>query len=986
MSPFARAQGKSAEPVSVARARPVRRVSTLHLAGVHEKQQNQLPLRRSLKAPSDRRADVASDSPNPVATRVHPNFAGIPIHASKSPAIPSKQALREPVAPLSLAADAGVAFEDEAAQQSVLLPDDELAERALDLQAAADKRREAVGGTDIATGKLDEKALTAIDEARGSVARKQKVKSKANNKKTKSRNKNKKVNDPALSGPSSSRDLSIATDDQVDDHLHQLRKAEILAPDAEERERLRREIENVQGEKDTRTAAAAAERKAQAEALTHQINELRDRIESLKQHAVAVNDLRNSTSSLITGPTHFWGGAWTELEPGDFASANMYLGQAANAVSEDNLQYAQYLLAQSEGEYHDLTSRFGNYMDGIERGVNRSVAVLKVAKTAGRVAASEFDPTGGFLYGSVQDLSGQGSEVFHGQRESIDGMGILKDNLINTAVSGVAGYGASAAGKAASPYLSQLGRFGGLAQSALGYTTNTAISSELTGTSFVDNLTDPGNLVAHVVGERISASKAQTEAAGAKPLAAPTPEAFPAPAGGTGVPALAAAASPVVHALPDLVPQALPGTAAAATPAVPSAAVSSMTHLPEPPSTAVSSSHTRTQSPEPLTGPKPNPTQGESLSRFAMKPTGEEAFGTRTRDRVGPTDRGKGARPFYHKDPTRQAPTYGGSGAKEPPRKRERYEPAPVSGTKPPSATEPSLPAKPTSDRQLGIEPEPTVAVPKITEPKMTEPAGSALHESLEKIETTPVAPETRNSVRNAINRIRRMAKTDPAGAQRLAEAVESHLKESRSAGFADRETQDLLTGQRSPGNAEQAIFDNLTDADVAQQKSDEAAKARAAGAQSSGSNQGIPPLAERVNFGQQENGRATGVTGEIYPSDLHTGTETKDFYPQGLEKGELDPLGARRGHLLGNLFGGSGTDPRNLAWMHKRINNSQFKIEFENPLRSTLQNEGGPVKLSVRPRFRGNENAPYAVEVWFQGPKTTVGPKTILTPGLGDI
>ena len=360
-----------------------------------------------------------------------------------------------PAAPLSLAADNGVAFEDDAAQQSVLLSDDELADKALDLQAAADKRRESAGGTDLVTGKLDEKALQTVDVARASVARKQKAIARQNRK---NRNKKgRKESAPAPSGLNFSPDLSNATDDQVQEHLHDLRKAEILDPDAKQRDRLRREIDLVQGVKSKRANAEAAKRKAQADAMNRRIKDFRNKVKTLEEGAVALNELRKSTSSLVTGPTHFWGGAWTELEASDFVSANVYLTEATDAVKDGNLQYAQYLLGQSASEYYELTTRLGNYTDGIERGGKRVVAVLKVAKTAGRVAASEFDPTGGFLYGSVQDLAGQVSEVAYGQRDSIDYTGIVVDNAINTVVSGVAGYGSSAVSKAASPYLSQLG-------------------------------------------------------------------------------------------------------------------------------------------------------------------------------------------------------------------------------------------------------------------------------------------------------------------------------------------------------------------------------------------------------------------------------------------------------------------------------------------------------------------------------------------------
>jgi hypothetical protein len=150
----------------------------------------------------------------------------------------------------------------------------------------------------------------------------------------------------------------------------------------------------------------------------------------------------------------------------------------------------------------------------------------------------------------------------------------------------------------------------------------------------------------------------------------------------------------------------------------------------------------------------------------------------------------------------------------------------------------------------------------------------------------------------------------------------------------------------------------------------------------------GTKPFAERVLVGDLENGRPTGVVGELVPSDLHTGSRSSsDVNPLGLTTGELDPLGARRGHLLGNQFGGSGRDLGNLAWMHERINNSDFKMGFENPLRKALKS-GRSVRFGVRPKYRGDEMAPHAVEVWATGTdgQVVVPRHDIPTPGLSDV
>lgn len=146
--------------------------------------------------------------------------------------------------------------------------------------------------------------------------------------------------------------------------------------------------------------------------------------------------------------------------------------------------------------------------------------------------------------------------------------------------------------------------------------------------------------------------------------------------------------------------------------------------------------------------------------------------------------------------------------------------------------------------------------------------------------------------------------------------------------------------------------------------------------------------FSDRVLVGAlDEQGRATYVTGELRPSDLHTGTKTGDVYPPGLGRGELDPLGARRGHLLANLFGGRGTEAGNLVWLHEFVNNSAYKTEFENLVADALR-RGDTVHVDIHPHFRGSGAAPYEVEVWAATDKgaVVVPHRRIATPGLSDV
>ncbi|WP_105969046.1 DNA/RNA non-specific endonuclease [Streptomyces geranii] len=147
-------------------------------------------------------------------------------------------------------------------------------------------------------------------------------------------------------------------------------------------------------------------------------------------------------------------------------------------------------------------------------------------------------------------------------------------------------------------------------------------------------------------------------------------------------------------------------------------------------------------------------------------------------------------------------------------------------------------------------------------------------------------------------------------------------------------------------------------------------------------------PFADRVHVGDLENGLPTGTMGELTPADLNTGTSSAhDVNPVGQQPEGVARYGARKGHLLANVMGGSGRDLGNLAWMHVLVNNSSFKTAFENPVIRALR-AGHNVRFGVRPKFRGREVAPYEVEVWAttSAGQVVVPVRNIRTPGLSDL
>ncbi|MFF3374070.1 DNA/RNA non-specific endonuclease [Streptomyces sp. NPDC002680] len=155
-----------------------------------------------------------------------------------------------------------------------------------------------------------------------------------------------------------------------------------------------------------------------------------------------------------------------------------------------------------------------------------------------------------------------------------------------------------------------------------------------------------------------------------------------------------------------------------------------------------------------------------------------------------------------------------------------------------------------------------------------------------------------------------------------------------------------------------------------------------------SSSRQPAVAFADRVQVSALENGLPTGTMGELTPADLNTGTSSAhDVNPVGQQPEGVARYGARKGHLLANVMGGSGRDLGNLAWMHVLVNNSSYKTAFENPVIKALR-AGHNVRFGVRPKFRGPEVAPYEIEVWAttETGQVVVPVRNIRTPGLSDL
>jgi hypothetical protein len=429
-----------------------------------------------------------------------------------------------PPMPVAIAADNGVSFEDEYGQVSRLGTDQEAAEKVADLQQEADRARAAAGVTDAHVAAIDEKAQKLRETVQDSVAKKQAAKRKAG--KGAKAKKGRKTPAAPVATPAainSSTDLTNASLAEVEQHQRQLEVAMALTPDLNSRLTIARAQEN------TQTTAAAAANREQYKRIKAKILDQHSDIESLKRLVQDAQALRESTSSWVTGPTHFYGGAWNEIEIEDFSFPNQSLNDAEKAASAGRYDEAEALIQKSWNQWWDLNHRFVKYAEGIQKGGQRVVTGIKLVEKVNRAAAS-LNPALGAAYSFGQDSLQQGVEVHYGQRDSVDWGGNLKNAAISYVVGKASAGGSNFAGEAAAPYLTSLGRFSGFGRQVVEQGTGIVISSGLTGTSPIDALEDPTTYLVPFIGSSYAHGGGKSSDTGETSSNNPAPETIPATA------------------------------------------------------------------------------------------------------------------------------------------------------------------------------------------------------------------------------------------------------------------------------------------------------------------------------------------------------------------------------------------------------------------------------------------------------------------------
>lgn len=435
-----------------------------------------------------------------------------------------------PPTPVAIAADNGVSFEDDEEQVSRLGTDQDAAEKVADLQQAADQARAAAGVTDANVATIDEKAQKLRETVQDSVAKKQAAQRKAG-KGAKARKRSKTpTSSPAAPATTpekinSSPDLTHASLAEVEQYQRHLEVAMALTPDLDSRLKIARLQENAQ------TSAAAAANRDHYKRIKAKILDQRSDIESLKGLVQDAHALRESTSSWVTGPTHFYGGAWNEVEIQDFSFPNQSLHDAQKALDMGRYDEAEALIDKSWNQWWDLNYRFEQYAEGIQKGGRRVVTGIKLVEKVNRAAAS-LNPALGAVYSFGQDSLQQGVEVHYGQRDSVDWGGNLKNAAISYVVSKASIGGSNLAGEAAAPYLANLGRFSGIGRQVIEQGTGIVISSGLTGTSPIDALEDPTTYILLFIGSSYSHGNGNASAGDSETNQTssndPTPESGPA--------------------------------------------------------------------------------------------------------------------------------------------------------------------------------------------------------------------------------------------------------------------------------------------------------------------------------------------------------------------------------------------------------------------------------------------------------------------------
>lgn len=103
---------------------------------------------------------------------------------------------------------------------------------------------------------------------------------------------------------------------------------------------------------------------------------------------------------------------------------------------------------------------------------------------------------------------------------------------------------------------------------------------------------------------------------------------------------------------------------------------------------------------------------------------------------------------------------------------------------------------------------------------------------------------------------------------------------------------------------------------------------------------------------------RVTTMNAIVTPDMYDTGTEANgNILPTGWNKQNQDsgnPKQLNRGHLLGNVLGGSGDDLRNLITLYRNANYPEMYFGAEEIVKNAIEN-GSVVRYRVTPIFEGD-------------------------------
>lgn len=390
-----------------------------------------------------------------------------------------------PATPVHVAADNGIVYEDPEKQASGVSTENELLDTIVDTEAEANRQREAEGATTFETGKLDTKALYLRDEAAKVVA-----KNAAPNAKNK----------PQM--PVSSPDLRDASKEEIAAHQRDLLRLDLTVKNPKDRDVIARDIDNTAAMSDYANKTYSIVigghgvfglREHQAVALVRSMmSDLESDTQLLQTQVGQAHELRENTSSWVTGPIHFWGGSWDEIEAADFQKTNQLRYRARVALESGKIDDAIDLLRDSYYEYRSVNDRFSDYQEGIQRGGQRMIKLLSTAERAGRGALMIANPIAGAAYSFGQESLQQEEMVRRGLQDHIDWSGNLKNAAWGAVVGKFTGGVSKFVGGATQS-------FGPLASGTLSFGSGIGTSSLLTWTNPVDAFTDPATLISMVV-------------------------------------------------------------------------------------------------------------------------------------------------------------------------------------------------------------------------------------------------------------------------------------------------------------------------------------------------------------------------------------------------------------------------------------------------------------------------------------------------------